>query len=83
MAKPMSRRKLDTVPDVESAHLRAAGSHERAAVLHEQAAELFDGMGLPAMAREERARGRLDREGAATEREQARLRRERNASHSG
>ena len=68
------------MPHVEFAHLRAAAAHERAAVLHEQAAELFDGMGLPAMAREERARARLDRDSATVEREQARLRRERSAS---
>jgi len=49
-------------------------------VLHEQAAELFDGMGLPSLARDERARARLDRDDAAFERKQARLRRERNAT---
>ena len=47
---------------------------------HEQAAELFDGMGLPSRARDERARARFDREGANIERERAQLRRERNVS---
>ena len=47
-------------------------------MVHEHAAELFDGMGLPSLAREERARARLDREGAAAER--AQLRREYSAA---
>jgi hypothetical protein len=59
---------------VEAAHLRAAASHDRAALLHEEAAELFEMMGLPSLARGERARARLDREGAATELERAQLR---------
>jgi len=50
---------------------------------HEQAAQLFDGMGLSSLARQERARARLDRDDAAVEHERARLRRERNAWHSG
>jgi hypothetical protein len=45
-------------------------------VLHEEAAALFDGMGLGSMAREERARARFDHQGAAADRELARLRRE-------
>jgi hypothetical protein len=49
-------------------------------VRHEQAAELFDGMGLPSRARDERARARFDREGANIERERAQLRRDRNVS---
>ena len=64
------------MPEVEAAYLRAAATHDRAAVLHEEAAELFDGMGLPSLARGERARARLDREGAAEELEHARLHRE-------
>ena len=36
--------------------------------------ELFEMMGLPSLARGERARARLDREGAATELERAQLR---------
>ena len=63
-----------SVPHVEAAHLRAAASHDRAALLHEEAAELFEMMGLPSLARGERARARLDREGAATELERAQLR---------
>ena len=62
---------LGGVPDVEAAHLRAAATHDRAALLHEEAAELFEMMGLPSLARGERARARLDREGAATELESA------------
>ena len=50
---------------------------------HEQAAELFDGMGLRSLARQERARARVDRDDAAVEHERAGLRRERNASRSG
>jgi hypothetical protein len=61
--------------------MRAATTHDRAAALHEQAAELYDGMGLASLAREERARARLDREGAATERAHARQRREWLDSH--
>jgi hypothetical protein len=67
---------LGWVPDVEAAYVRAAATHDRAAMRHEEAAELFDGMGLPSLARGERARARLDREGAAAELEHARLRRE-------
>ncbi|MGB8878850.1 MAG: hypothetical protein WCD11_21210 [Solirubrobacteraceae bacterium] len=62
------------MPHVEAAHLRAAASHGRAALLHEEAAELFEMMGLPSLARGERARARLDREGAASELERAQLR---------
>jgi hypothetical protein len=58
---------LSDVPDVEAAHLRAAATHDRAALLHEEAAELFEMMGLSSLARGERARARLDREGAASE----------------
>lgn len=65
---------LESVPDVEAAHLRAAATHDRAALLHEQAAELFEMMGLPSLARGERAHARLDREGAAAELESAQLR---------
>ena len=65
---------LGSVPHVEAAHLRAAATHDRAALLHEEAAELFEMMGLPSLARGERARARLDREGAATELERAQLR---------
>ena len=54
--------------------------HDRAAMLHQKAAELFDGMGLSSLAREERARARWDRDGAAAEREHARLRREQNTA---
>ena len=67
---------LGPVPHVEAAHLRAAATHDRAALLHDQAAELFDMMGLPSLARGERARARLDREGAAAELERAKLRRD-------
>lgn len=56
------------MPRVEAAHLRAAATHGRVAVVHEEAAQLFDGMGLRSLARDERARARLDRDGAATER---------------
>jgi len=62
------------VPHVEAAHRRAAATHDRAALLHEEAAELFEMMGLPSLAGVERARARLDREGAATELESAQLR---------
>ena len=65
---------LGSVPGVEAAHLRAAATHDRAALLHEEAAELFDIMGLPSLARGERAHARLDREGAAAELESALLR---------
>ena len=65
---------LGSVSDVEAAHLRAAATHDRAALLHEEAAELFEMMGLPSLARGERARARLDREGAATELEHAHVR---------
>jgi len=67
---------------VESAHLRAAATHERAALLHERAAELFDGMGLLSLAVRERVRARWERDGAAAEREHARLRHELIASRS-
>ena len=70
------------MPRVEAAHLRAAATHDRAAVLHERAAELFDGFGLTSLARRERAQARCNREGAATEREHARLRHELIASNS-
>ena len=62
------------MPHAEAAHLRAAATHDRAALLHEEAADLFDMMGLPSLARGERARARLDREGAASEFECAWLR---------
>ena len=62
------------VPHVEAAHLRAAVTHDRAALLHEETAELFEIVGLASLARAERARARLDREGAATELESAHLR---------
>jgi len=62
------------VPDVEAAYLRASATHDRAALLHEEAAELFEMMGLASLARGERARARLDREGAATELARAQLR---------
>jgi hypothetical protein len=65
------------VPDVEAAHLRAAATHDQAALLHQEAAELFEMMGLPSLARSERARARLDREDAASEVEYAQLRRDR------
>ena len=65
---------LGSVPDVEDAHLRAAATHDRAALRHEEAAELFEMMGLPSLARGERAHARLDREGAAAELESAQLR---------
>jgi hypothetical protein len=65
------------VPVVEAAHLRAAANHDRAALLHEQTAALYDGTGLSSLAREERARARLYREGADAEREYARKRHER------
>jgi lipoprotein NlpI len=68
------------VPLVEAAHLRAAASHDRAALLHEQTAALYDGMGLSSLAREERARARLYREGADTELEYARKRHKQLAS---
>lgn len=71
------------MPRVEATHLRVAATHDRAAVHHEEAAELFDALGLPSLAREERARGRWDRDGAAAEREYARLRRDRIASRPG
>ena len=64
---------LGGVPDVEAAHLRAAATHDRAALVHAEAAELFEMMGLPSLARDERARARLDRGGAVTELESARL----------
>ena len=70
------------MPHVEAAHLRAAATHDRAAQVHEQAAELFAGMGLPSLARDQRARARLDHDGAAVERERAQLRHEWNASRS-
>jgi hypothetical protein len=63
-----------SVPHVEAAYLRAAATHDRAALLHQEAAELFEMMGLPSLARGERARARLDREGAASELERAELR---------
>ena len=63
-----------SVPHVEAAHLRAAATHDRAALRHEEAAELFEMMGLPSLARGERAHARLDREGAAAELESAQLR---------
>ena len=65
---------LGGVPHVEAAHLRAAATHDRAVLLHEEAAELFEMMGLPSLARGERAHARLDREGAAAELESAQLR---------
>lgn len=61
------------MPDVEAAHLRAAATHDQAALLHQEAAELFEMMGLPSLARSERARARLDREDAASEIEYAQL----------
>jgi hypothetical protein len=70
------------VPLVESAHLRAAATHERAALLHEWAAELFGGRGLESLAARERARAQRNRDGAAAEREHARLRHELIASRS-
>jgi hypothetical protein len=65
---------LGSVPHVEAAYLRAAATHDRAALLHQEAAELFEMMGLPSLARGERALARLDREGAASELERAELR---------
>lgn len=67
---------LRSVPDVEAAYLRAAATHDRAALRHQEAAELFEMMGLPSLARGERAHARLDREGAAAELESAQLRRD-------
>lgn len=65
--------------DVEAAHLRAAATHDQAAVLHQEAAELFEMMGLPSLARSERARARLDRTDAASEVDYAQLCRERDS----
>jgi hypothetical protein len=51
--------------------------------MHDRAAEFFDLLGKAELAFTERARARADRDGAAADRERARLRHEWIASHGG
>jgi hypothetical protein len=51
--------------------------------VHDRAAEFFDAWGKPELARGERERARVERDGATADRERARLRHAWIASHRG
>jgi len=51
--------------------------------MHDRAAEFFDSLGKTALASDERERARVDRDGAAADRERARLRHDWIASRPG
>lgn len=70
------------MPRVEAAFLRTAAAHDSAA-LHDRAAEVFDALGKLELAVDERERARAHRDGAAADRERARLRHEWIASRGG